>query len=172
MKYLKNKGLKFGIYRDRREGHGHEAADAMQYAEWGVDYVKNDGYGPNFNVSSQELYGRFRDAVNRTGHAMALNVKFDLEPDGFAAGPSLANSWRTGRDMRPVWADVVRQADIASAAAHLPRPGAFNDLDALEVGVPGKRFTCPFKGATHSTCVHDCVSHSDLLPAPLKQCTP
>jgi len=48
--YIHSKGLKFGIYTDvgtktcagRPASAGHEYQDARQYAEWGVDYVKED----------------------------------------------------------------------------------------------------------------------------------
>ena len=54
---------KFGIYRDRHEGLGHEEADAKQYAEWKCDYVKNDGYGnstPAYShgMTATEVYGK------------------------------------------------------------------------------------------------------------------
>jgi alpha-galactosidase len=52
--YVHAKGLKFGIYRDRHEGLGFEAADARQYAAWECDYVKNDGYG---NSTQQYSHG-------------------------------------------------------------------------------------------------------------------
>lgn len=129
-----SRGLKFGIYRDRRRDFGFEQQDADQFAEWGADYVKNDGYGydDRHNLTSSQVYATFRDAANRTGtviqvfrirlisylisgRPMALNIKFDIQPEGFEEGPELANSWRVGRDIRPVWADVVRTADIASA---------------------------------------------------------
>ena len=46
--YIHSKGLKFGIYTDagtltcaKRPGSiGHEYQDAKQYANWGVDYLK------------------------------------------------------------------------------------------------------------------------------------
>ena len=48
--YVHAKGLKFGIYSDagtktcagRPGGRGHEYQDALQYAAWGVDYLKYD----------------------------------------------------------------------------------------------------------------------------------
>ena len=54
---------KFGIYRDRHEGLGHEEADAKQYAEWKCDYVKNDGYGnstPAYShgMTATEVYSK------------------------------------------------------------------------------------------------------------------
>jgi len=135
--YVHAKGLKFGIYRDRHHDFGFEKQDAKQFAEWGVDYVKNDGYGAHDNVSSSEIYARF-DAVNSTGRPMLLNIKFDTEPGGFSSADELANSWRVGRDIRPVWADVVRLADISSAIAHLAHPGGFNDLMHLKLACQDK----------------------------------
>ena len=73
----------------RSEGLGFETQDAHQYAAWKVDYVKNDGYGNatqqySHGMSASDVYGRFRDAVNGTGRPMVLNIKFDVEPEGFA----------------------------------------------------------------------------------------
>ena len=53
--YVHSKGLRFGIYRDRHEGLGHEEADAKQYAKWKCDYVKNDGYGNSSQAYSHGL---------------------------------------------------------------------------------------------------------------------
>jgi hypothetical protein len=64
---------------------------------------------------------------------MVLNIKFDVEPEGFSSAAEVANTWRVGRDVRPVWSDVVRLADIAEPMAHLSHPGGFSDLDSLEV---------------------------------------
>src|SRR5689334_8543759 len=48
--YVHSKGLKFGLYSDagsltcygRPGSAGHEFQDALQYAKWGVDYLKYD----------------------------------------------------------------------------------------------------------------------------------
>eukprot|EP01044_Picomonas_judraskeda_P006362 COSAG03_NODE_631_length_6620_cov_2.507898_2_plen_360_part_00 len=212
--YVHSRGLKFGIYRDRHEGLGHEEADAKQYAKWQCDYVKNDGYGNSTEAYSHGMtatevcesagntdvllrvphftYGswlvtetecglfccpaaqfarvsdaRFRDAVNATGRPMVLNIKFDVEPEGFSAAADVANTWRVGRDVRPVWSDVVRLIDIVAPLAHLSHPGGFSDLDSLEVGVnapilvdaesgqPSKRCSgfCPSTGVRDGECV-------------------
>eukprot|EP01050_Picozoa_sp_SAG11_P002722 SAG11_NODE_141_length_14934_cov_4.821503_7_plen_345_part_00 len=160
--YVHSRNLSFGIYRDRTADFGYEVADARQYASWGADYVKNDGYGPcrppcrPHNLTSSEIYARFRDAVNATGRPMVLNIKFDVEPGGFDQAASLANSWRIGRDIRPVWADVTRLADIVAPLGHLAHPGGFNDLDALEVGVPATIFTAG--GQNSAKCSGFCPS--------------
>jgi alpha-galactosidase len=53
--YVHSKGLRFGIYRDRHEGLGHEVADAKQFAKWECDYVKNDGYGNSTEAYSNGM---------------------------------------------------------------------------------------------------------------------
>ena len=48
--YVHSKGLLFGIYTDvgtetcggQPGAYGHECADAALYAEWGVDFLKED----------------------------------------------------------------------------------------------------------------------------------
>ena len=48
--YLHERGLKFGVYSSagtntcagRAGGLGHEKVDALDYASWGVDYLKYD----------------------------------------------------------------------------------------------------------------------------------
>jgi len=57
--YIHSLGLKFGIYSDagsktcagRPGGLGHEYQDAIQYAAWGVDYLKYDWC----NATTQDL---------------------------------------------------------------------------------------------------------------------
>jgi hypothetical protein len=49
-------GLKFGMYSDAGEktcmglpgSRGFEPVDATSFAEWGIDYLKYDKYGPCF----------------------------------------------------------------------------------------------------------------------------
>ena len=40
-----------------------------------------------------------RDAVNATGRPMVLNIKFDVEPEGFASAFEIANTWRVSRSL-------------------------------------------------------------------------
>lgn len=144
--YVISKGLQFGIYTDRgtktcagRPGSfGFEAVDAATYASWNVTYVKNDDcYSPE-NHTSEALYVTFRDAVNATGHAMYLNIKQDLSPHGFSAGAALGNSWRVANDIVADGRDLGRLMDAVAPLSRLAAPGAWNDLDSLEIGVPAQ----------------------------------
>jgi alpha-galactosidase len=88
--YIHSLGLKFGVYSDagsktcagRPGGLGHEYQDALQYAAWGVDYLKYDWC----NATSQDAkasYANIRAALDaspdcteylRVGHRQALAV--------------------------------------------------------------------------------------------------
>ena len=72
--YVHSLGLKFGIYSDagsktcqgRPGGLGHEYQDALQYAAWGVDYLKYDWC----NATTQDAkasYANIRAALDASG---------------------------------------------------------------------------------------------------------
>ena len=48
---------------------------------------------------------------------MVLNVKFDVEPEGFASAAEIANTWRVGRDIRP-----VTQRHVGRCCSAVARP--------------------------------------------------
>src|SRR5271154_2873522 len=62
--YIHGKGMKLGIYSDagtmtcaKRPGSiGHEYQDALQYARWGVDYLKEDWCSTLPGQSSESSY--------------------------------------------------------------------------------------------------------------------
>ena len=78
--YVHSKGLKFGIYTDagtktcagRPGSMGHEYQDARQYANWGVDYLKEDWCNTLPGQSSEASYTLMRDALAATGRADCL----------------------------------------------------------------------------------------------------
>jgi alpha-galactosidase len=134
--YVASKGLSFGIYTDRgnftclkRPGSfGFEALDAQTYANWGVNFVKEDScYGSR---APEIDYGIMRDALNATGRHMAFCV---CNP-GFG-NSSFGNQWRTGPDLySQAWDMVINRWGLAVAQASLTGPGGFPDPDNLEVG--------------------------------------
>merc|ERR1719389_1215657 len=118
---LHRMGLKFGIYTDRgsrtcqgRPGSlGFEELDARTFAEWEVDYVKEDNChassGPNDLGTLFRQFGTFRDALNRTGRPIFFSVcgggdnlpwadltYFATDPRG---GQQLANARRVSPDI-------------------------------------------------------------------------
>src|SRR5690606_37481233 len=74
--YVHARGLRFGLYTDRgsltcqgRPGAlGFEKVDAASYAQWGVDFLKEDSCNATqVPAEAFEQYGRMRDALNATG---------------------------------------------------------------------------------------------------------
>lgn len=132
--------------------------------DWVIDcLVSSRRYGNSteaysHGMTASQVYAAFRDAVNATGRPMVLNIKFDVEPEGFASAYEISNTWRVARDIRPVWSDVVRVADVAEPLAHLGHPGSFPDLDSLEVGVAAPILVDNATGLPSSRCSHFCPS--------------
>jgi len=151
--YLHGKGFKFGIYTDRgsktcagRPGSlNNEDLDAQTFADWGVDYVKEDNChaspkGPNNKDVLFAQFGAFRDALNRTGRPIFFSVcgggdqrpwndisHIATDPRG---GTQLANSWRitpdvTG-DFSLQYAALTDNGLVDAAGV-----GGFNDPDML-----------------------------------------
>lgn len=140
MKYLADKihqaGFKFGIYTCRgnltcagRAGSlGYEAQDAQTYAEWGVDFVKEDSCYASSNQSvAFSQYARMRDALNQTGRPMVFNL-CGWNPWYAPVGASLGNSWRIGDDGGN-WDKVRENIDNMASLHWWTNPGAFNDPD-------------------------------------------
>ncbi len=142
--YVHARGLKFGLYTDagrrtcqgRPGTYGSEDLDAHTFAEWGVDYVKEDWcYAEGLDAPTQ--YAKFRDALARAGRP----IVFSLCEWGSAApwewGPATGNLWRTTGDIEDTWNSMLALLDISGQHASAARPGAWNDPDMLEVGNGG-----------------------------------
>jgi alpha-galactosidase len=156
--YVHSKGLKFGIYSDagsktcagRPASLGHEYQDALQYAAWGVDYLKYDWC----NTTTQDAkasYALIRNALNATGRPIVLSICEWGTAKPWLWGEEVGgNLWRTTGDIKDQfegkikWGDgsccaygmatiLDQQAGLASYAG----PGHWNDPDMLEVGNGG-----------------------------------
>ncbi len=156
--YLHSLGLKFGVYSDagsktcagRPGGLGHEYQDALQYAAWGVDYLKYDWC----NATTQDAkasYANIRAALDASGHAIVLSICEWGTAEPWLWGKEVGgNLWRTTGDIQDRWegsqkwpngsccsngmlAIVDQQVGLQSYAG----PGHWNDPDMLEVGNGG-----------------------------------
>lgn len=150
--YVHSRGLKLGIYSDagsetcagRPGSLGHEYQDALQYARWGIDYLKYDWCNTT-NVNAQGAYQLMRDALQTTGRPIFFSMCEwgDNYPWRWAKG--IGDSWRTGPD---IWCsfdsthvfptyiqcsiiDCINRNDSLRSYAG---PGHWNDPDMLEVG--------------------------------------
>lgn len=150
--YVHARGLKLGIYSDagsetcagRPGSLGHEYQDALQYARWGIDYLKYDWCNTT-NINAQGAYQLMRDALQAAGRPIFFSMCEwgDNHPWRWAKG--IGDSWRIGPD---IWCsfdstrifptyiqcsviDCINRNDSLRSYAG---PGHWNDPDMLEVG--------------------------------------
>ena len=152
--YVHARGLKLGIYTDvgrktcmaaahvdpqervsNHEGSlGHEFEDAMQYAEWGIDHVKND-YCFSKGLDPKGIYTKMGEAIRATGRPMVYNLCGWGEISAHKWGKEIgAQSWRIGPDIENNWKSVLLITDMMDGLEAYNEPGGFNDADMLEVG--------------------------------------
>eukprot|EP00039_Didymoeca_costata_P012313 m.176599 g.176599 ORF g.176599 m.176599 type:complete len:225 (+) comp15446_c0_seq6:40-714(+) len=81
--WIGRKGMKFGVYTDRGPktcagrpaAQGYEILDAETYANWTVDYLKEDSCDASQDHETAiKDYGRMRDALNKTGRAIFFSL--------------------------------------------------------------------------------------------------
>ncbi|XP_013385555.1 alpha-galactosidase [Lingula anatina] len=141
--YVHSKGLKFGLYTcvgtltcGRRPGsYGYEEIDAQTYADWKVDFVKNDDCyihpGENIEKSYQTMYA----AIKNTGRQMIHSVKGSAENLELASG--FSNMRRVNYDIKDNWINMMSLVDWAFSKNLYDHSGLWHDLDMLEVGNGG-----------------------------------
>jgi alpha-galactosidase len=156
--YIHSLGLKFGVYSDagsktcagRPGGLGHEYQDAIQYAAWGVDYLKYD-WCSTTSQDAKASYANIRAALDAAGRPIVLSICEWGTAKPWLWGKEVGgNLWRTTGDIQDRWqgkhewkpGDCCSYGvlDIADADAGLNSyagPGHWNDPDMLEVGNGG-----------------------------------
>jgi alpha-galactosidase len=151
--YIHSKGLKFGIYTDagtmtcaKRPGSvGHEYQDAKQYANWGVDYLKEDWCSTLPGQNSESSYTLMRNALEAAGRPILFSIcEWGSTKPWLWAG-SVGNMWRATADIQDCWdckkswgGDGVTQIlDQMNGIESYAGPGHWNDPDMLEVGNGG-----------------------------------
>jgi hypothetical protein len=164
--YIHSKGLRAGIYTDAGKSgcgfyfptpatrpayagtgiEGHELQDAVQFQQWGFDFVKVDWCGGHVEkLDPQTTYTRISNALAAasatTGHAMVLSICDWGDNQPWDWSPGLATMWRTSTDIlywgnAPSTAIMLFNFDqtLHPAAQHT---GYYNDPDMMMVGMPG-----------------------------------
>jgi alpha-galactosidase len=156
--YVHADGLKLGIYNDSgthtcSKSHGfpgslgYEYQDALQFASWGVDYLKDDDCNQpadQQNVAATiQRYDTQRDALAKaaqvTGHKIVFSIceKTDFGVPN-SAWPEVGNLWRTTGDIHDTFASMVTNFHKNVLLSDLAKPGAWNDPDMLEIGNGGQ----------------------------------
>jgi len=132
--YVHGKGLLFGTYTDRgtatcagRPGaFRYEEIDAKTYANWGVDYLKQDSCNaPQDHQTAFSQYARMRDALNATGRPILFSL-CGWNSWYAPLGSGLGNSWRVGPD-DVNWDGVLKNIDIMNGLEQFAGPGGWND---------------------------------------------
>jgi alpha-galactosidase len=156
--YVHSLGLKFGIYSDagsktcqgRPGGLGHEYQDALQYAAWGVDYLKYDWC----NTTTQDArasYANLRAALDAAGRPIVLSICEWGTAKPWLWGKEVGgNLWRTTDDITDKFEGKVQWPgggccaygmtnilDMQVGLETFAGPGHWNDPDMLEVGNGG-----------------------------------
>src|SRR5712692_9589581 len=134
--YVHSKGLKFGIYSDagtmtcaKRPGsRGHEYQDALQYAAWGVDYLKYDWCNTG-TENAQAAYSTMRDALKTAGRPIVFNL--------WRTTGDISDCWNCKKDQLS-WTQIL---DLQVGLETYAGPGHSNDPDMLEVGNGGMTTT-------------------------------
>lgn len=156
--YIHSLGLKFGVYSDagsktcagRPGGLGHEYQDALQYAAWGVDYLKYDWC----NTTTQDAkasYANMRAALDASGRAVVLSIcEWGTAKPWLWGKEAGGNLWRTTGDISDKWEGQSKWPDGSCCSNGMltildqqvglqsyAGPGHWNDPDMLEVGNGG-----------------------------------
>jgi len=148
--YVHSKGLKFGIYSDagtktcagRPGSRGHEYQDALQYAAWGVDYLKYDWCNTG-TENAQAAYSTMRDALEAAGRPIVFSLCEWGSNKPWLWARDVGNLWRTTGDISDCWICKKDQLswtqilDLQVGLETYASPGHWNDPDMLEVGNGG-----------------------------------
>jgi alpha-galactosidase len=152
--YVHSKGLKFGIYSDagtmtcaKRPGsRGHEFQDALQYAAWGVDYLKYDWCNTG-TENAQAAYSTMRDALKASGRPIVFSLCEWGSNKPWLWAKDVGNLWRTTGDISDCWEckkghlSFAQILDLQVGLETYAGPGHWNDPDMLEVGNGGMTTT-------------------------------
>jgi alpha-galactosidase len=180
-RYAHDRGLLLGLYnspfnedcgQDPRIGSaGHEAADARQFAAWGVDYLKYDWCRLDADHDEQvRFFTAMRDALRASDRRIlySINPNSSGVPDAGTRydWSAIADLSRNFIDLVPAWGDdalwvqgltgVGQQFTAAATLAARSRPGRWNDPDMLVVGIPWPQFVIGHPGMVLSP------AHPDL----------
>ncbi|QAY75340.1 glycoside hydrolase family 27 protein [Sphingosinicella sp. BN140058] len=149
--YIHSKGLKFGIYSDagsktcggRPGSQGHEYQDALQYARWGVDYLKYDWCSTGVR-NAEEAYALMADALKASGRPILFSLCEWGNSKPWLWASKIGNMWRTTGDITDKWQGkynyswgVASIVDMNEPLWPYAGPGHWNDPDMLEVGNGG-----------------------------------
>ena len=115
--------------------------DLKAMADWGFDYIKVD-WKPNDVPTTQ----RMAKDVRESGRDIVLSLSNAAPIENTPELSKLANLWRTGPDIHDSW-DSISRCFNEFEWVKFQRPGHWNDMDMLQVGMRGRpnQFNAPPK---------------------------
>jgi alpha-galactosidase len=153
--YIHSKGLKFGIYScagdqtcgSKPGSRGYEYQDALQYAKWGVDYLKYDWCFTE-GLKAVGAYTTMAKALVSAGHPIVFSLCEWGDNKPWDWGSKVGHLWRTTGDIydcfdcvidHGTWKSwgVMKILDMQDGLRKYAGPGHWNDPDMLEVGNGG-----------------------------------
>ncbi len=105
-----------------------EKEDALQFANWGVDYLKYDW---RIDLNSAE---RMSIALKHSGRDVLYSLSNSAPFSNAKDWARIANAYRTGPDIRDSWTSLYLSAFTIDNWAPYGGPGHWNDPDMLILG--------------------------------------
>ena len=106
--------------------------DALQWAAWGIDYLKYD-WSPNEEPETREMANALRSSGRDIIFSLSNNSPYKNAP----VISTLANCWRTTGDIRDNWQSMSSKGFGQDKWAQYQSPGHWNDPDMLVIGYVG-----------------------------------
>lgn len=150
--YVHSLGLKFGIYSDagwqtcggKPGSRGYEYQDALQYAKWGVDYLKYDWCNTE-GLNAKGAYLTMRDALYKAGRPIVLSICEWGDNKPWTWAKDIGHLWRTTGDIincfdcvvdHGIWKSwgIMQILDKQEGLRVHAGPDHWNDPDMMEVG--------------------------------------
>jgi alpha-galactosidase len=150
--YIHSIGLKLGIYSDagwktcggRPGSRGYEYQDAMQYAHWGIDYLKYDWCNTE-GLNAEGAYLTMRDALHSAGRPIVFSLCEWGNNKPWLWAKNIGHLWRTTGDITNCFDCVVDHGtwkswgimyilDMQDGLRSFAGPDHWNDPDMMEVG--------------------------------------
>lgn len=151
--YIHSLGLKTGIYSSPGEttcgrftaSLGHEAEDARQWSEWGIDFIKYDWcsywkiYNDTIDIDKlKKPYIIMGEALRNTKRDIIYNLcQYGMGNVGKWGREMGGNSWRISRDVHDTWTSMSGIGFAQAGREVDAGPGHWNDVDMLVVGKVG-----------------------------------
>ncbi len=147
--YIHALGLKFGLYSSHGTAtcqnvagtFGYEDVDARDYADWGIDYFKQDTCNGGLPGDPKAFYTRYKifsDALKATARDIVFSLcDFTMAGQTWLWGAQIGNLWRTTGDISASYASMVNNFTSNQTRRTYAGPGHWNDPDMLEIGNAG-----------------------------------